>query len=156
MYWLFCRALGLRFSVNCQSQQSIVKVIVKKANSQQPTTKVKVNSQSQKKIQRANQSFCIFAPLFRRKAGQRFFIEKKASFRLSVSVNLDHSRMLVRISEIKLAYECFCQIRIGGACSSVNSGNSPVRAVTAEAQDFSLNLRRRFGIARHPRLVRWR
>ena len=64
--------------------------------------------------------FCIFAPLFFRKAGQRFFIEKKASFRLSVSVNLDHSRMLVRISEIKLAYECFCQIRIGGACSSVS------------------------------------
>ena len=48
------------------------------------------------------------------------FIEKKASFRLSVSVNLDNSRMLVRISEIKLAYECFCQIRIGGACSSVS------------------------------------
>ena len=33
------------------------------------------------------------------------FIEKKASFRLSVSVNLDNSRMLVRISEIKLACE---------------------------------------------------
>ena len=46
--------------------------------------------------------FCIFAPLFRRETRQRFFIEKKASFRLSVSVNLDNSRMLVRISEIKL------------------------------------------------------
>ena len=32
---------------------------------------------------------CIFAPLFRQDGGQRIFIEKKASFRLSVSVNLD-------------------------------------------------------------------
>ena len=45
----------------------------------------------------------IFAPLFRKENGAADFIEKKASFRLSVSVNLDNSRMLVRISEIKLA-----------------------------------------------------
>ena len=47
----------------------------------------------------------IFAPLFRKENGAADFIEKKASFRLSVSVNLDNSRMLVRISEIKLACE---------------------------------------------------
>ena len=69
--------------------------------------------------------FCIFAPLFCRKAGQRFFIEKKANFRLSVEVNLNHLLMIARISEIKLAYYVFnCQI--GGACSSVscNQGGS--------------------------------
>ena len=54
------------------------------------------------------------------KGGAAVLIEKKASFRLSDEVNLDNSRLLVRISEIKLAYECFCQIRIGGACSSVS------------------------------------
>ena len=37
-------------------------------------------------------------------AGNGVFIEKKASFRLSVEVNLNHLLTIVRISEIKLAY----------------------------------------------------
>ena len=63
--------------------------------------------------------YCYICTVVRPKGVQRFFIEKKASFRLSVRVNLDNSQMLVRVSEIKLAYYVFnCQI--GGACSSVS------------------------------------
>ena len=47
---------------------------------------------------------CYICTVVRPKGGQRFFIEKKASFRLSVSVNLDSLQMLVRISGTKLAY----------------------------------------------------
>ena len=53
--------------------------------------------------------FLIFAPLFAPKSemggrGMTFFIGKKASFRLSVTVNLDNSRTFARISRIKLTY----------------------------------------------------
>ncbi len=53
--------------------------------------------------------FTIFAPLFALKSetgggGMTYYIEKKASFRLSDEVNLDNLLMITRISGTKLAY----------------------------------------------------
>ena len=51
--------------------------------------------------------FCIFAPLFRRETRQRFFIEKKACFRLSVNVNLDNSFCMYGLRKSSLPIEYF-------------------------------------------------
>jgi hypothetical protein len=50
--------------------------------------------------------FVIFAPLFDRKAGNGFFIEKKASFRLSGRVNLDNLPSLHGYRKSSLPMKC--------------------------------------------------
>ena len=86
--------LGLRFTVyDLRSMsKSIVNVKKPTANSQKNPTNKPI--------------FLYLCAVVPSKGWATEFFEKKASFRLSVSVNLDNSRMLVRISEIKLAYEC--------------------------------------------------
>ena len=99
---------GFGFAIFGQSSKSTVNCQSHSQKSQQPTANNK--SQSQQSKSKKNPTglpiFLYLCAVVPPKSGAAVFIEKKASFRLSVSVNLDNSRMLVRISEIKLAYEC--------------------------------------------------
>ena len=54
--------------------------------------------------------FCYFCTVVLPKGGQRFFIEKKASFRLSVEVNLDNLLTITRIFGNQACQLCvYCQ-----------------------------------------------
>jgi hypothetical protein len=65
--------------------------------------------------------FCIFAPLFCRKAGQRFFYRKESEFSL---IRLGESGQFANVStdigNQARPMSVYCQIQIGGACSSVS------------------------------------